>query len=123
MEVPVPTIKTPVSEEVYARLVEMRRDAGVPSVSALFLLRCEVLDDDSAASEIVEKARRKVAKMPPGTEFKLRDLFPSDWGSFPKGARLRAGRRFVAEAQTAKIGVLAIEKTSAGQQRYRRCPD
>lgn len=113
------TIKTIVDQGTYASLVKKRIQAGLPSVSALFLKNSGELDDAKEAGEIVRQAKRAVAKMAVGEEFKLQDLFPSDrWATFSKGARLRAGRMFKAEVDGANVGIRAIHKSSSNHQHY-----
>lgn len=83
-----PTIRTSIDKSTYAKLVAARRAAGLPSVSALFLAKCKVLDDGLEAAEIVRQAKMFARKKPDRTRFRLRDLFkPSAWDGYSKGAR------------------------------------
>jgi Domain of unknown function (DUF1413) len=112
-------IKTVIDDETYAILVRKRKKEGVPSVSALFLKQCGVLTDEKGASEIVKRALRIAKGRESGFEFRLRDLFPAkQWGSWPKGTRLRAGRLFHEEIAAAIHGVRASRKSGSGHQRY-----
>lgn len=116
-----PVIKTVVDDATYASLVRKRKKAGVPSVSALFLKNCDELTDEKEAAEIVRQAIRAAAKMEPGEEFKLQDLFPTKrWERFSKGARLRGGRMFKAEVDAAQSGIRAVRKSSSNHQFYVR---
>jgi hypothetical protein len=116
-----PTIKTIVDDETYASLSQKRRQAGLPSISALFLSRCEELTDGHEAGEIVRSAIRRASRKQPGEEFKLQDLFPSGrWEQFSKGARLRGGRMFKAEIDGARQGIRAVRKSSSNHQFYVR---
>jgi hypothetical protein len=94
---------------------------GLSSVSALFLKKCGVLTDDDEAREIVEAARRRIAKLEKGAQFRLRELFRDKrWEGFSKGARLRAGRLFYEYAAEARHGIFVLPKTSANHQRYEK---
>ncbi|ANL87115.1 DUF1413 domain-containing protein [Rhizobium phaseoli] len=114
------TIKTVVDDETYARLVKERKKAGVPSVSAYFLLKADVLTDQEEAGEIVRKALSAVKKKDVGFEFRLRDLFPSSsWDGFSKGARVRAGKMFHEKVAAATLGLRASRKSSSNHQFYK----
>ena len=116
-----PTIRTIVDEETYASLSRKRRQAGLPSVSALFLSRCDELTDLHEADEIVRRAIRLASRRRPGEEFRLQDLFPlTRWKQFSKGARLRSGRMFKAEVDAARRGIRAVRRSSSNHQFYAR---
>ena len=116
-----PVVKTLVDDETYASLVRKRKKAGLPSVSALFLKKCDELTDHHAASEIVRRATKLAAKRPAGESFKLQHLFPDgQWERFSKGARLRAGRMFKAEVDAATSGIRSDRKSSSNHQFYVR---
>lgn len=116
------TIKTMVDAETYSMLVRERRRLRLPSVSALFLKKCGVLTDVDEAREIVEAARRKIARLDEGGRFTLRELFQDEqWEGFAKGARLRAGRLFHEYAAEEAHGIVILEeKTSANHQMYKK---
>jgi hypothetical protein len=112
-------IKTMVDEATYKKLVKLRKKEGVPSVSALFLKRCDLLTDDKEADEIVKKALRAAKKRESGDEFRLRDLFPAEqWSAWTKGARLRAGRMFQDQIGTATYGIRASHRSGSNHQFY-----
>jgi hypothetical protein len=114
-----PTVKTIIDDEMYARLVAKRKAANLPSVSALFLEKCGELSDDIEAREIVKIALAAAKKKQKGTRFRLRDLFPKDrWEGFTKGARLRAGRLFHEKVATAMLGIRIDIKSGANHQFY-----
>ncbi|WP_375404242.1 DUF1413 domain-containing protein [uncultured Sphingomonas sp.] len=114
-------IKTIIDDETYASLARKRKRAGVPSISALFLRNCNELTDEKEAGEIVRQAMKAAAKMDPGSEFKLQDLFTTrHWEGFSKGARLRGGRMFKAEVDGARAGIRTVRKSSSNHQFYVR---
>jgi hypothetical protein len=116
-----PVIRTIVDDETYASLTRKRKREGMPSVSALFLKKCDELTDEREAGEIVRQALRQAAKQDPNERFKLQDLFPARrWQAFNKGARLRAGRMFKAKVDTARHGLRAVAKSSSNHQYYVR---
>lgn len=114
-----PLIKTVVDDATYSTLVSMRRREGVPSVSALFLKRCNILTEDKEAGEITKRALKIAKRKASKFEFRLRDLFPKgQWEKWNKGARLRAGRMFFDEVGTAVHGIRALRKSSSNHQYY-----
>lgn len=116
-------IKTHVDPETYRRLSRLRRDEGLPSISALFLKKCELLTDSSEADEIVRGALKRVKERKEiGEEFCLRDLF-TQWEDYSKGARLRAGKLFFQRVQAARDGIHPCGKNRSGQQLYRKTSD
>lgn len=115
------TIKTIVDDENYAKLVKMRKDQGLPSISALFMKKTVGLTPALEAEQIVSRAL-KAAKVRPLNElFILRDLFPRDqWNKFDRSARLQAGRAFYARISAARDGIIPGPKTQANHQQYKR---
>jgi Domain of unknown function (DUF1413) len=114
-----PVVRTPVDPATYAKLVAARKAAGLPSVSALFLQKCNVLDDRLEAGEIVRRAKTAMNKIADNERFRLRDLFKASvWDQFSKGARLRAGRLFYHEMAAAKDGIRPERKSASGHQFY-----
>jgi hypothetical protein len=114
-----PVVKTRLDDTSYQKLVRMRKEAGLPSVSALFLQKCGLLTDEREAREIVRRALTRAKRKPSGAEFSLRDLFPkANWEDFSKGARLRAGKMFISEIGLAVHGIRAGRKSSANLQYY-----
>ncbi len=115
-----PTVKTTIDDDKYAKLVRMRKMAGVPSVSALFLQKVGMLDEKEEASDITRLALRSAKRKPAKSEYLLRDLFLKQrWEQFSKGARLRAGKMFNAEVASAVHGIRATRKAASGHQYYR----
>lgn len=116
-----PTIKTIVDDDTYASLSRKRRQAGLTSISALFLSQCNELTDEREAGEIFRRAITLASRKQPAEEFRLQDLFPlTRWRQFSKGARLRGGRMFKAEVDTARRGIRAVRKSSSNHQFYVR---
>jgi hypothetical protein len=114
-----PIVKTKHDEKTYKLLVRMRVAEGLPSVSALFLDKCDQLTDEKEAREIVKQALSRGKRRPRGSEFRLRDLFKSDvWSEFSKGARLRAGKIFQSKIALAVDGIRVGKKSGAGHQFY-----
>jgi hypothetical protein len=107
-----PTVRTIVDDDTYAALSRKRRQAGLPSISALFLSRCDELTYEHEAGEIVRKAIRLASQRRPGDETR--------WKQFSKGARLRSGRMFKAEVDAARRGIRAVRKSSSNHQFYAR---
>lgn len=114
-----PTIKTRIDAQTYRRLAKMRRAAGLPSVSALFLDKCGLLSDDGAAAEIVRSALKRAKRKSSDDQYRLRDLFTKQsWEQFSKGARLRAGRMFRQKVAAALDGISATRKNATNHQYY-----
>ena len=114
-----PVIKTQVDPRTYTKLVAMRKRAGVPSVSALFLKETVGLTDEMEANEIVKQAMSAADRRVTGDTFRLRDLFVDHrWNGFSKGARLRAGRAFFAKVAVARDGIRIGKKSASNHQLY-----
>jgi hypothetical protein len=114
-----PTVKTRVDTKTYRSLVKMRKAAGLPNVSALFLLKCDLLTDDGEAAEIVRTALQRAKRKSDDDDYRLRDLFSKKtWEQFSKGARLRAGRMFHQKIAAALDGIRATRKNATNHQFY-----
>lgn len=114
-------IKTIVDKETYARLANKRRAAGLVSISALFLKQCGEAGDKNDAHTIVRRALSRALNKEEGQEFTLPRLFlPAEWQGFDKTARLRSGRMFKAEVNTARFGIRPLRLSSANHQVYVR---
>lgn len=56
-----------------------------------------------------------------GKEFLLRDLFKGyEWNRISRSDRLLLGTLFLDHVKTFKSSIAAVEKTSSGQQQYRK---
>ncbi len=115
-----PTIKTTVDDAVYADLVAQRKAEGLPSVSALFLKKCDALTDQKEAAEIVKRAVSQATKRAGKPQYKLKELFPKlHWEKFSKPSRLLAGKMFNAKVNGTYIGIVALQKSSSNHQFYK----
>jgi hypothetical protein len=116
-----PTIKTIVDEETYARLAKKRQAAGLVSISELFLKQSGELAKKDEARTIVRRAFLRAAQKKVGEEFSLPQLFrPAEWQRFDKSARLRSGRMFKAEVKASARGIRPLRLSSADHQIYLR---
>ncbi|WP_395546901.1 MULTISPECIES: single-stranded DNA-binding protein [unclassified Lacrimispora] len=71
-------------------------------------------------NELLEIAKTELANLLPGEVFLVRDLFKGyEWNRISRSDRLLLGTLFLNYIKTDDIGIVPIEKTSSGQQRYR----
>ncbi|MFV0341972.1 MAG: single-stranded DNA-binding protein [Anaerocolumna sp.] len=72
------------------------------------------------ANELLDIAKAELASILSGEVFLVRDLFKGyEWNRISRSNRLLLGTLFLNYIKTADIGIVPIEKTSSGQQRYR----
>lgn len=70
-------------------------------------------------NELLDKAKAELSNLLSGELFRLRDLFKGyKWNRISHSDRLFLGTLFLNYIKTDDIGVVPIEKTSSGQQRY-----
>jgi len=70
-------------------------------------------------NDLLEIARAELSYLLPGEVFLLRDLFKGyEWNRISRSERLLLGTLFLNYVKTVDIGIVPIEKTSSGQQRY-----
>lgn len=70
-------------------------------------------------NDLLEIAKAELFYLLPGEVFLLRDLFKGyEWNRISRSNRLLLGTLFLNYIKTNDVGVLPIEKTSSGQQRY-----
>lgn len=70
-------------------------------------------------NELLEIAKAEINKLKTDEIFLLRDLFKGyKWNRISRSDRLLLGTLFLNFIKTADTGVIPIEKTSSGQQRY-----
>lgn len=75
----------------------------------------------STVNELLDMARRKLTNLKTGEIFLVRDLFKGyEWNRISRSDRLLLGTLFLNYIKSNDIGVVPIEKTSSGQQRYRK---
>ncbi len=71
-------------------------------------------------NELLNIAIKEVWNLNQGEVFLVRDLFKGyEWNRISRSQRLLLGTLFLNYVNTSKDSILAIEKTSSGQQRYR----
>jgi len=72
-------------------------------------------------NELLEFAVREITNVEPGEIFLLRDLFKGYvWNRISRSDRLLLGTLFLNYINTANNLVTPIEKTSSGQQKYKK---
>lgn len=70
-------------------------------------------------NELLDKAKAELSHLLSGEIFLVRDLFIGyEWNRISRSDRLLLGTLFLNYIKTDDIGVVPIEKTSSGQQRY-----
>ena len=71
-------------------------------------------------NELLDKTKAELSNLLSGEVFLLRDLFKGyEWNRISRSDRLLLGTLFLNYIKTDDIGVVPIEKTSSGQQRYK----
>jgi hypothetical protein len=72
-------------------------------------------------NELLEIAKNETGNLLPEEVFLLKDLFKGyEWNRISRSDRLLLGTLFLNYIRTTKIGIDAIEKTSSGQQMYKK---
>lgn len=72
-------------------------------------------------NELLEIAKIEMRSIVPGEIFLLKDLFKGyEWNRISRSDRLLLGTLFLNYIRTTKNGIDAIEKTSSGQQQYKK---
>lgn len=73
------------------------------------------------ANELLETAKDEIKNLKSGEVFLLRDLFKGyEWNRISRSNRLLLGTLFLNYIKSNDICVVSIEKTSSGQQKYRK---
>lgn len=71
-------------------------------------------------NELLDIAKSELENLLPGEVFLVRDLFKGyEWNRISRSNRLLLGTLFLNYIKIDDIGIVPIEKTSSGQQRYR----
>lgn len=72
-------------------------------------------------NELLDKAKAELSNLLLGEVFLLRDLFKGyEWNRISRSDRILLGTLFLNYIKSEGIGVVQVEKTSSGQQRYMR---
>jgi hypothetical protein len=73
----------------------------------------------SAVNELLELAKNELVHLKYGEIFLVRDLFKGyEWNRISRSDRLLLGTLFLNFIKSTDTDVVAIEKTSSGQQKY-----
>jgi len=71
------------------------------------------------ANELLEIAKEELKNLNYEEIFLVRDLFKGyEWNRISRSNRLLLGTLFINYIKSTDIGIIPIEKTSSGQQRY-----
>ncbi|MEA4986440.1 MAG: single-stranded DNA-binding protein [Anaerovorax sp.] len=71
-------------------------------------------------NELLDIAKRELINLKSGEIFLVRDLFKGyEWNRISRSDRLLLGTLFLNHIKSNDMGVVPIEKTSSGQQRYK----
>lgn len=74
----------------------------------------------STVNELLDIAKRELINLKSGEIFLVRDLFKGyEWNRISRSDRLLLGTLFLNNIKSNDMGVVPIEKTSSGQQRYK----
>jgi len=72
------------------------------------------------ANQLLEMVIAEIKYLKQGEEFLVKDLFKGyQWNRIARNERLLLGRLFLNYVTNSRVNLVAIEKTSSGQQRYR----
>lgn len=75
----------------------------------------------STANELLEMAKKELVNLKSGEIFLVRDLFKGyEWNRISRSNRLLLGTLFLNFIKNTDVDVVIIEKTSSGQQRYKK---
>lgn len=73
------------------------------------------------ANELLEIAKEELKNIDSEEVFLVRDLFKGyEWNRISKSNRLLLGTLFLNYIKSTDVGIIPIEKTSSGQQRYKK---
>lgn len=71
-------------------------------------------------NELLDIAKAELSNLHQGEVFLVRDLFKGyEWNRISRSDRLLLGTLFLNYIKNDNIGIVPIEKTSSGQQRYK----
>lgn len=78
----------------------------------------------SNVNELLESAKAEIEQLNPEEIFLVRDLFKGyEWNRVSRSDRLLLGTLFLNYIKTTDSGIVPIEKTSSGQQKYKKIAD
>ena len=73
------------------------------------------------ANELLEISKEELINLNSEEIFLVRDLFKGyEWNRLSRSNRLLLGTLFINYIKSTDIGIVPIEKTSSGQQRYKK---
>ena len=73
------------------------------------------------ANELLEISKEELINLNSEEIFLVRDLFKGyEWNRISRSNRLLLGTLFINHIKSTDIGIVPIEKTSSGQQRYKK---
>ncbi len=73
------------------------------------------------ANELLEISKEELINLNSEEIFLVRDLFKGyEWNRISRSNRLLLGTLFINYIKSTDIGIVPIEKTSSGQQRYKK---
>lgn len=73
------------------------------------------------ANELLKIAKEELKNLNSEEIFLVRDLFKGyEWNRISRSNRLLLGTLFINYIKSTDIGIVPIEKTSSGQQRYKK---
>ena len=76
----------------------------------------------SDINNLLENAIEETQNVLLGEKFLLKDLFKGyEWNRISRSERLLLGTLFLNYVNTTKNNIAPIEKTSSGQQQYKKC--
>ena len=76
---------------------------------------------DYDVNEILENAIRETYELKSGEIVLIKDLFKGyEWNRIHRSDRLLLGTLFLNRIRSNDLGIKAIEKTSSGQQKYKK---
>lgn len=72
-------------------------------------------------NELFDRAKREIQYLQESEGFLLRDLFKGyEWNRISRSDRLLLGTLFLNYVKAEDAGVISVEKTSSGQQKYKK---
>jgi len=108
-------------DDVFAKLTQKAKAAGLHSISLYLLQKASGLPSDSArAANLCRKALLHVKKQPINQPFEVKSLLSTEWKQQSTGVKLRIGKLFIEEVSKGNYNIKILQKNSANHQRYER---